>query len=122
MFTRLFRFAAIAACLAMPVAAVNAADPLLHLHRIPGQVVVDHEMGTLKADAFPGGVGGDEVAELLVVVLDAVETRRPHRQEQFDLLLAVGRHVHLDERRVRLGIRHAQRVDERRLRREASLS
>ena len=37
---------------------VNAAEPLLDAVRVPRQVVVDHEVGTLEVDAFACGVGG----------------------------------------------------------------
>ena len=40
--------------------AVDAAEPLLEAVGVPGQVVVDHQMGALEVDAFAGGVGGDE--------------------------------------------------------------
>ena len=38
--------------------AVDAAEALLQAVRVPGQVVVDHQVGALQVDAFAGGVGG----------------------------------------------------------------
>ena len=40
--------------------AVDAAEPLLKAVRVPGEVVVDHQVGSLEVDAFAGGVGGDQ--------------------------------------------------------------
>ena len=40
--------------------AVNAAEALLQAIRVPGQVVVHHQVGVLEVDAFAGGIGGDE--------------------------------------------------------------
>ena len=39
--------------------AINAADPLLQLHRVPGQVVVEDDVAELEVQTFPAGVGGD---------------------------------------------------------------
>ena len=39
--------------------AVDAAEPLLEAVGVPGQVVVDHQVGALEVDALAGGVGGD---------------------------------------------------------------
>ena len=47
--------------------AVDTAEALLQAVRIPGQVVVDHQVGALQVDAFAGGVGGDEDFDFLVV-------------------------------------------------------
>jgi len=47
--------------------AVNAAEALLEAVGVPGQVVVDHEVGALEVDALAGGVGGEEDAYLRVV-------------------------------------------------------
>ena len=47
--------------------AVDAAEPLLQAVRIPGQVVVDHQVSALQVDAFAGGVGGDEDFDFLVL-------------------------------------------------------
>ena len=40
--------------------AVDAAEALLEPVRVPGQVVVDHQVGALEVDALAGGVGGDQ--------------------------------------------------------------
>ena len=40
--------------------AVDAAHALLEPHRIPRDVVVDHEPAELEVDAFAGGLGGDK--------------------------------------------------------------
>jgi len=47
--------------------AVDAPEPLLDPIRVPGQVVVDHEVGTLEVDALAGGVGREEDLHLGVV-------------------------------------------------------
>ena len=47
--------------------AVNAAESLLQAVGIPGQVVIDHQVGALKVDAFAGGVGGDQDFDFLVL-------------------------------------------------------
>ena len=39
---------------------MDAAEALLQAVRIPGQVVVDHQVGVLQVHAFAGGVGGDQ--------------------------------------------------------------
>ena len=48
--------------------AVDAAEALFQAVRVPGQVVVDHQVGALQVDAFAGGVGGDEDFDFLVVL------------------------------------------------------
>lgn len=51
--------------LLLPLAdAVNAADALLDLAGVPGQVVIDQGAGRLQVQAFAGGVVADEVAVL----------------------------------------------------------
>ena len=40
--------------------AVNAPEALLNPIGIPGKVVVHHQVGSLKIDAFAGCVGGEE--------------------------------------------------------------
>ena len=47
--------------------AVDTAEALLEAVGVPGQVIVDHEVGALEVDAFAGGVGGEEDAHLGVV-------------------------------------------------------
>ena len=42
--------------------AVDAAEALFEAVWIPRQVVVHHQVGVLKVDAFAGGIGGDENA------------------------------------------------------------
>ena len=37
--------------------AVNASEALLEPVRVPGQVVIHHQVGALEIDAFAGGVG-----------------------------------------------------------------
>ena len=39
---------------------VDAADPLLDLHRVPGQVVIDQQPAELEVQALGGRVGADE--------------------------------------------------------------
>ena len=46
---------------------VNAAESLLQAVGVPGQVVIDHQVGALKVDAFAGGVGGDQDFDFLVL-------------------------------------------------------
>ena len=47
--------------------AVDAAEALFQAVRIPGQVVVDHQVGALQVDAVAGGVGGQQHLHLRVV-------------------------------------------------------
>ena len=47
--------------------AVDAAEPLLEAVRVPGQVVVHHQVGALEVDAFAGGVGRQQHLHLGVV-------------------------------------------------------
>jgi hypothetical protein len=48
--------------------AMDATEALLQLVRIPGQVVVDHQVrAALEVHAFAGGVVGDQEAHLRVV-------------------------------------------------------
>ena len=39
--------------------AMDAAEALFQAVGVPGQVVVDHEVGALEVDALAGGVGGE---------------------------------------------------------------
>jgi hypothetical protein len=50
--------------------AVDAAEALFEAVRIPRQVVIDHQVGVLKVDAFTGGVGGDQDANFGVGTKD----------------------------------------------------
>ena len=47
--------------------AVDAAEPLLDAVGVPGEVVIDHEVGRLKVQTLARGVGGDEELRALVV-------------------------------------------------------
>ena len=47
--------------------AVDAAEALFEAVGVPGQVVVDHEVGALEVDALAGGVGREQHAHLRVV-------------------------------------------------------
>ena len=47
--------------------AVDAPEALFQAVGIPGQVVVDHEMGALQVDAFPSGIGSDQDKHLFVL-------------------------------------------------------
>ena len=47
--------------------AVDATEALLQAVRIPGQVVVDHQVGALQVDSLAGGVGGEEDFDFLVM-------------------------------------------------------
>ena len=47
--------------------AVDTAEALLQAVRVPGQVVVDHQVGVLQVHTFAGRVGGDEHARRRVV-------------------------------------------------------
>ena len=44
--------------------AVDAPEALFEAVRIPRQVVVDHQVGVLKVDAFAGGIGRDQDADI----------------------------------------------------------
>ena len=46
---------------------MNAAKPLLHAVGIPGQVVIDHEVGVLQVHAFASGIGGQQYHHIGVV-------------------------------------------------------
>ena len=43
---------------------VNAAEPLLQAVGIPGQIVIDHQVGVLEVDAFSRGVGSYQNADI----------------------------------------------------------
>ena len=47
---------------------MNAPEPLLKPIRVPRQVVVNHQMGSLKVDTFPCGIVGYENFEGLVLI------------------------------------------------------
>ena len=47
--------------------AVDAAEALLEAVGVPGQVVVDHQVGALEVDALAGGVGGQQDLHLGIV-------------------------------------------------------
>ncbi len=47
--------------------AVNAAEALLQAVRVPGKVVIHHEVRPLEVDAFAGGIGGDQHLYLRVM-------------------------------------------------------
>ena len=46
--------------------AVDATKALFQAVWVPGQVVVDHEVGVLQVDAFAGGIGGNEDEDVFV--------------------------------------------------------
>ena len=46
---------------------VDATEALFDPVRVPREVVIDHEVGTLEVQPFPGGVGGDEDADVGVL-------------------------------------------------------
>ena len=48
--------------------AVDAAEALLQPVGVPGQVVVDHQVGALEVDALAGRVGGDRICTSLSCV------------------------------------------------------
>ena len=47
--------------------AVDAAKALFQAVRVPGEVVVHHQVRSLKVDAFAGSVGGEEHLDLRIV-------------------------------------------------------
>ena len=47
--------------------AVDPSEPLLQAVRVPGQVVVHHQVRALQVDAFAGRVGGEQHLDLRVV-------------------------------------------------------
>ena len=57
--------------------AVDAAHPLLQAHRVPRDVVVDHEPAELEVDAFAGGLGGDQDLALLAELALGVDAACP---------------------------------------------
>ena len=59
--------------------AVDAAEALLEAVRVPGQVVVDHQVGALEVDALAGGVGGEQHLHLGVVRERLLRLRRSSR-------------------------------------------
>ena len=69
--------------------AVDAAEALLEAVRVPGQVVVDHQVGALEVDALAGGVGGEQHLHLGVV---------PERLLRLQPLLAAHAAVDHDDR------------------------
>ena len=46
---------------------VNAPESLLNAVRIPGKVIVDHQMGALEVDTFRGRIVGQKNPDLRVV-------------------------------------------------------
>ena len=46
---------------------VDTTETLLQSVRIPRQVVVDHQVGTLQIDTFTGSVSGDQDADFLIL-------------------------------------------------------
>ena len=46
---------------------VDAAEALLQPIRVPGKVVVDHQMGTLQVDAFSRSVSRQKYLNLRIV-------------------------------------------------------
>ena len=69
--------------------AVNAPEPLFQTVRVPGQVIVDHQMRALQVDAFAGGIGGQQDENVLVLF---------ERLLSFGALLAAHSAVNGDER------------------------
>ena len=47
--------------------AVNPAEPLLQSVGVPGQIVVDHQVGALQVDAFAGRIRGEQHLHVRVV-------------------------------------------------------
>src|SRR5271157_1386611 len=47
--------------------AVDTAEALLEPVRVPGKVVVDHQVGALEVDALSGRVGSDQDLHVLVL-------------------------------------------------------
>ena len=47
--------------------AVNTSEPLFQAVRVPGQIVVHHQVPTLEVDAFAGRIGGDEDFDLFIL-------------------------------------------------------
>ena len=47
--------------------AVDTAKALFQTIRIPGQVIVDHQVGTLQVDAFAGGIRGEQDLDFGIV-------------------------------------------------------
>ena len=47
--------------------AVDAPEALLQPVRVPGQVVIDHQMRALEVDAFAGGIVGDHHQHAFIV-------------------------------------------------------
>lgn len=69
--------------------AVDTTEALLDPVRVPGQVVVDHEVGPLEVHTFPGRVRGDEDRAVLVL---------HERLLQLAALLPLGAAVNRDDR------------------------
>ena len=59
--------------------AVDAAEALLEAVGVPGQVVVDHQVGALEVDALAGGVGGQQHLHLGVVLEGLLRLQRAPR-------------------------------------------
>ena len=62
--------------------AMDASKALFEAVGVPGEVVVDHQVGTLEVDAFAGGIGSDEDADFFVLLEEffhfaAVLTQHP---------------------------------------------
>lgn len=59
--------------------AVDAPKPLLDAVRVPGKVVIDHQMGALQVDAFSRRIGGDQHLHLRIVEERLCALRRSSR-------------------------------------------
>ena len=59
--------------------AVDAPKALLQPVGVPGQVIVDHQVGALQVDALAGGVGGQQEVDVGIVA-EAVLDRPPLRR------------------------------------------
>ena len=79
--------------------AVDAADPLLQLHRIPGNVVVDHHVAELQVQTFAAGVGRHQEAG-----------RAGERLLRLRALLQSHRSVETDHRESPVGQKFAQHL------------
>ena len=67
---------------------MDAAEALLQAVRVPGQVVVHHQVRDLEVHAFAGGVGGDEHDDLGVL---------PELLLRPEAVLTAGATMHLDD-------------------------
>ena len=108
--------------------AIDAPDALLNLHRVPRQVVIEHDMAELQVQTLAAGVGGDQhlslVREGALHLLTLVEIERAVEADHLEAAIAqelrqhglrrdkLGEHQHLELRVVLLTLQFVDPVEQ----------